>query len=296
MTETYQTIDNDFANNAPPEAIDNEIEALESKIEGKTPANAPPEKSAAVREEAMRAELGAIYDKAQRQGEREMVREMPPAAGPETLDQRFERAADWIDKSPADRKQLSEARNDIQSLKERAAQMGVALDDKDAAVLALQLEGKATATPPEYEAIRQSYPGLQPQQVVSQWNEIDNYVRRSPVEGAAWVYQQATGQSPLELARSIAAKHSPAEHQQYYAQRDLVGYIDGFLASHPDANQEAILQAIGQIQRTGDPRKDFLTAFEVSKGRTPKSGKRRSSDARMRATMEAAYDKAKGRK
>jgi hypothetical protein len=293
MTETYQTIDNDFANTAPVEAIDSEIAALESKIEGKAPASkVPPEKSAAASEEALREELGKIYDALQAKGEAEAQAKTVSMPKAETLEAAFQATADWMATPESEKAQMADVRNEVQKVKDNAAKFGVQIDDAKALEIALQMEqqqaGKAAATPPEYEAIRQSYPGLQPQQVVSRWNEIDNYVKRSPAEGAAWIYQQTTGQSPLELARQIAAQHSPVEHQHYYAQRDLMGYIDGFLASHPDANQEAILQAIGKIQRTGDVRKDFVTAYEVSKGLTPKSGKRRSADARMRDTRGIA--------
>ena len=76
----------------------------------------------------------------------------------------------------------------------------------------MKLEAEqARATPgiphelaPAMEAIQRTYPDMKPHEVVGRYAEIDNYVKRAPAEAAGWIYQQQTGQHPLELARQIA--------------------------------------------------------------------------------------------
>ena len=130
MTETYQTIDNDFANTAPVEAIDNEIEATEAAIAGKAPASkAPAEKSAAVSEALMRKSMSDTFDRMQAEGEQEAARETIPAVPGTTLDQAFLATADWMAKSEADKAQMTDAHGN-------AAKFGVELSEADALKLA----------------------------------------------------------------------------------------------------------------------------------------------------------------
>ena len=93
---------------------------------------------------------------------------------------------------------------------------------------------------------------MKPHEVVGRYAEIDSYVKRAPAEAAGWIYQQTTGQSPLELARQIAAQHSPQQHQAFYIERDVNTFFD--LVPDAAKYQNQIVAALerGEIQRTGN--------------------------------------------
>ena len=208
------------------------------------------------REGELRKTLGAIYDKNQAAAERAAEAKIVPSITPaDSTTTAFEKTYDWLNASPQERSTQRDASQLVEQVRANAAKFGVELSDTDAMKAAMELErDQARAAPSEFapamETIRRNYPDQAPHEVVGRYAEIDNYVKRAPAEAAGWIYQQQTGQHPLELARQIASQHSPQQHQEFYATRDVNTFFDLV----PDAAkfQPQMVAALerGEIQRT----------------------------------------------
>ena len=206
----------------------------------------------------LRSSLAKIYDRNQAKAERaEEAKIVPSITAGDSTATAFEKTYDWLHASPKEQATQRDASQLVEQVRTNAAKFGVKLSDTDAMKAAMELErDQARAAPSEFapalETIRRNYPDQAPHEVVGRYAEIDSYVKRAPAEAAGWIYQQQTGQHPLELARQIASQHSPQQHQEFYATRDVNTFFDLV----PDAAklQPQMVAALerGEIQRTGN--------------------------------------------
>ena len=204
----------------------------------------------------------------------------------------MEKTWDYLHASPKEQAAQRDASQLVETVRANAAKFGVELSDTDAMKAAMELERDlARAAPselaPAMEAIQRNYPDMKPHEVVGRYAEIDSYVKRAPAEAAGWIYQQQTGQHPLELARQIASQQSPQQHQEFYATRDVNTFFDLV----PDAAklQSQMVAAIerGEIQRTGNIIADMKRVYEHARGSKPqgsRKGARRSMESEMEET------------
>lgn len=247
------------------------------------------------RDDELRAKLGAVYDRNNAVQERAEARLTMPATTtnaegrPDTLHETFTKAYEWLEASPQQKATQRAAADLVQQVRDNAATFGTQLSDAEAMKAAMDLErDQARATPPELapamEAIRRNYPDQAPHEVVGRYAEIDNYVKRAPAEAAGWIYQQQTGQHPLELARQIASQHSPQQHQEFYATRDVNTFFDLV----PDAAklQPQMVAALerGEIQRTGNIIADMQRVYQHVRKPQGRKGGRRSMESEMEET------------
>jgi hypothetical protein len=247
-------------------------------------------------ENKIRDEMSAVFDESEAAAEKVAELKMMPVVKTDNIDQTFEKTYEWLTASATEKAELRDASKLVDQVRDNAAKFGVTLTDADAMKAAMDLEQQqARSTPtipaelqPALQTIKQAYPDRAPHEVVSRFAEIDNYVKRAPAEAAGWIYQQTTGQSPLELARQIAAAHSPAEVQQHYALRDAETYVSAFLSAHPDVDGDQVIEALGKIQKTGDCGRDLRAAYDLIGEKPSRRGKpkQRSMESRMRQVYE----------
>jgi site-specific recombinase len=251
-----------------------------------------PQDNSEAKEETLRAELGAIYDKNHAAQEKAEALQIVPSIMPgDSTQTAFEKTWDHLHATPQQQAAQRDASQLVEQVRTNAAKFGVELSDADAMKAAMELErDQARAAPselaPAMEAIRRNYPDQAPHEVVGRYAEIDNYVKRAPAEAAGWIYQQQTGQSSLELARQIAVQHSPQQHQEFYVTRD----VNTFFELVPDAAkfQPQIVAALerGEIQRTGNIIADMKRVYQHvrSKSQGNRKGGRRSMESEMEET------------
>ena len=290
----------------PTAAINEQIGQIENVIGQSSeppPAKAAPEKSAAVSEEARRQELGKVFDAMQARGEQQEANAMPPPASKQSLEEAFDRTASWMEKSAADRHADSGAANEVSRLKERAAALGVELTDADALKLAFEIEQKQggnsqggipSELAPTMQAVQQLYPDQAPHQIINRYAEIDRSFKSDPVGTIGWMAQQ-TGMPPLVLAQELALKYGNQEIVRQNAEHIVGQYFE----TNPDALkvQAAMMKAIeaGHVKRTGHIAGDLHRAYQFASKQQRRAGKR-STEAKLRDSMEIIYDRAKGRK
>ena len=223
--------------------------------------------------------FGKIYDRNQAEAERAEEAKIVPSITPsDSTTTAFEKTYDWLHASPEEQATQRDASQLVEQVRANAAKFGVELSDTEAMKAAMELErDQARAAPselaPAMEAIQRNYPDMKPHEVVGRYAEIDSYVKRSPAEAAGWIYQQTTGQSPLELARQIAAQHSPQQHQAFYIERDINTFFD--LVPDAAKYQNQIVAALerGEIQRTGNIIADMKRVY-AARSQTTKQEER----------------------
>ena len=291
-------------------SLDSQIEHYEDRISaaGYDPDNPPateklvedkPSIFDESREGELRSSLSKIYDRNQAKAEKAEEAKIVPSITPgDSTTTAFEKTYDWLHASPKEQATQRDASQLVEQVRANAAKFGVELSDTDAMEAAMELErDQARAGPSEFapalDTIRRNYPDQAPHEVVGRYAEIDNYVKRAPAEAAGWIYQQQTGQHPLELARQIASQHSPQQHQEFYATRDVNTFFDLV----PDAAklQPQMVAALerGEIQRTGNIIADMQRVYQhVRKPQESRKGGRRS----MESEMEETYNRVVNRK
>ena len=257
--------------------------------------DAPVDNSKADKEDQVRSEMGAVFEAMQARAETAaQIDSPPPLPGKPSIDQVFEHVGEWMEKSPEARRTDSAAAAEVSRLQERARALGFELTPEKALEVALSLEaqrgGKAA---PEYEAVvKQSYPDMEPQQVINQWNQIDAEFRRAPVDTGFRLMEQQTGLSRFELLRQEAARHAPQELQAGFVERD----INTFFRLVPDAEkyQDQMLAAIesGKAKNTGDPFETLQLALDLARKSGSQSKRPRKSGARdFTGEMAATFDR-----
>jgi hypothetical protein len=264
------------------------------------PEAAKPEKESSIfsgSEDKLRVELGSIFDKNEATAEQERLAAMPPRPG-EDFEDTVARTYEWQNElSKADRSLRTDARNEVQKIKENAKNIGLELDDTEALKLAWQLEQQQAKVPdelaPTLEAVKAFYPDQPPHETLKNYTEYDRLVRHDPVRGVSEIIKQ-TGHDEREVLRQMAAKFSPPEWQRFYAERDANIFVEAFLASHSDANHEDMIEALGKIRRTGDYGRDLRAAYQMTKSRRS-SGRARNTENKFRDSMSKIYDEARQR-
>ena len=293
------------------DSIDSQISSYEDRISaaGYDPDNPPAIEKAVEdkpsifdesREFELRSSLGKIYDRNQAASEKAEERQIVPSiTADDTTQSAMGKTWEYLHASPKERATQRDASQLVETVRTNAAKFGVELSDTEAMKAAMELErDQARAAPSEFapalETIRRNYPDQAPHEVVGRYSEIDSYFKRAPAEAAGWIYQQQTGQHPLELARQIASQHSPQQHQEFYATRDVNTFFDLV----PDAAklQPQMVAALerGEIQRTGNIIKDMQSVYQHVRGSKPqgsRKGARRSMESEMEETYRRIYSR-----
>lgn len=296
-------------NEAPStDAIDQEIRVLESRLgEQKSEITKRVEqKYKGTPDDVVRSEMSAVYDKTQSQAEREAIRHtVPTAPAAKDLDTAFERTADWMSKSDSERAQMTDARNDVQKIKDNAAKFGVELSETDALKLAFELEQKqsqaAPAVPAELQAsmqaVQQLYPDQPAHQMIGRYAEIDRLVKADPVEGVKWIAEQS-GMNPLQLAQQLAFRYGNQQAVMHNAERIVADWFENTPGAK--AVEADMVKAIesGAVKRTGHFAADLQNALRYVRGQQKQRKARaaRSTDAKLRDSMEEIYDRARARR
>jgi hypothetical protein len=242
-----------------------------------------------VTEALMREEMAKVFDDAQAKSP-ESRHVMPPVPSA-NLNEAFENTLDWMNKSEGERATMTDAHGQVARLKANAAQMGVELDDTEALKMAFQIEqGGRAAIPAELTPAMESVKSLYGDQVpfheaAQRYAQIDSLVRSNPAQGLSEIIK-STGGDEREILREMAAKHSPQEWQQHFAQRDAEVYVEAFLAAYPDADQPAMIEAFGKLKQGGTYGERLHAAYRLTK-QQPRKPKQKSMEARMRETYEA---------
>lgn len=131
-------------------------------------------------------------------------------------------------------------------------------------------------------------------QAAARYAEIDRSFRSDPVGTIAQMANQS-GMPPLVLAQQLALKYG----NQQVVQQNAEAIVGQYFETNPDAAklQPAMMKAIesGQVKRTGHIAGDLHRAYQFAAKQQRKASKQ-STEEKLRGTLEAAYDRAKGRK
>ncbi len=208
----------------------------------------------------MADEMSKVFDDMEVHGVEEAAQKMVPMVS-KNIDEAFENTSNWMSKSADDQEMMRDAHGKVEKLKANAKTMGIELSDQDALKMAFELEQKQEGNVPDelapaLEKVKTFYPDQPTHQTVANYAAFDELVRSNPAHGLSEIIKQ-TGHDELEVLRQMAARHSPAELQQHFALRDATTYVDAFLSAHPDANQDAMLEALSKMNKTGDYGRDL---------------------------------------
>jgi hypothetical protein len=242
---------------------------------------------------------------------------MPSKPG-ERISERVERAYDWHNLPRAERQQIAGAHSEVEARRAEAEKLGLTLEQAEALKQTALLQKPASAANEFSEAegaIKSLYPESKPAEVAATYANIDQYIRRDPIAGVAWLAEQY-GVPQHRLIHELIARQggnasarnmgmeSPAPVR---ANVQEVGQAaQDFIDANPEATEFSaeISAAIsgGRVSREGGSLATLNRALEFvrqqqphrfeavrSKARGKKAGSR--SDF-MRASMEAAYDRA----
>ena len=164
-------------------------------------------RDAGITEDAMRAEMSAVYDRVEAKAERAEERLTMPATTtndegrPNTLHETFTKSYEWLEASPQEQATQRAAADLVQQVRDNAAKFGVTLDDKAAMEAAMKLEAEqANSTPgipaelqPALKSISEMYPNRAPHEVANEYAQIDRDFQRDPVNTAFRILQERTG-------------------------------------------------------------------------------------------------------
>jgi hypothetical protein len=290
--------------------IDAEISHYQGKIDAITEAREPnvPESKPTIFDHSgdakLTSEMGKIFDKstgkAQLADEQKTVPSITPAT---SLDDAFEKTAEHIYSSKEQRATVADAHKLVEQVRDRAARFGVKLDDAQAMEAAMKLEetlaqeAKAQAADPWQPAaqeISQHYPGQAPHEIARGYAQLETRLRADPVAGVAEI-ANGIGMHPLQLAQNIFQRYGQQQNQP--TQQDvnrLYGIVEQAYSQNPRMAEleQDVLDELGATKRSGDPAADLHRAVQKAEAKNRK----RSTSDRMDRSMNAAYDRAAGRK
>jgi hypothetical protein len=264
-------------------------------------------------ESSMDQTMSKVFDKSERSAEKRDAADMPTPIAEvapwdkkaPTLDEGFAKTYDWLELSQAERDRRTAADQEVTRLKEQAAALGVDISKADALFLS-KLERQTelleqakggqpnTQVPAEYsraaEAVREIYPEDAPAAVFEKYTAIDKLVKSDPVQGVAWIAEQA-GLNPLQMAQQLAVRYG----DQTAIMADAQNSVDDWMNARPEAAQlESIMiegLETGKVRRSGHFEKDLEAAFKWAQKEQRTERKDRKAGRHLDRSLRAVYDR-----
>jgi hypothetical protein len=133
--------------------------------------------------------------------------------------------------------------------------------------------------------------------MIGRYAEIDRLVKADPVEGVKWIAEQS-GMNPLQLAQQLAFRYGNQQAVMHNAERIVADWFENTPGAK--AVEADMVKAIesGAVKRTGHFAADLQNALRYVQGQQKQRKARaaRSTDAKLRDSMEEIYDRARARR
>jgi hypothetical protein len=280
---------------------DDAIQSTEATTESTTP-----EAPAPLTDDAIRDEMGKVFDRIEARGEARNHRESPmaPPAPIEStankpFDESFQRTFDYLQMPKAERERLAMERAEIDALKEYAKTHDISLEAAHALKGGQHPSQPQPGQPPQIpaelapamESVKQLYGDKLPfHEAAKRYANVDAYLRKDPIDGLRYIGEQL-GLSPLQLAQQLAVRFG----DQQLVMHNASGIVDQFFTDHPEAAQfeSAMLEAVEKnaIRRTGSIATDLQAALAYAQKQQRAERKSRKGGKHIERSMRQVWDR-----
>ena len=292
--------------NIRPEIANMPVEQMERVI-AETQPNVPESKPTIFDHSGdakLTSEMGKIFDKSTGKAQLADEQKTVPSVQPgDSLDSAFEKTWDHLHSTETQKATIADAHKLVEQVRANAARFGVTLTDEQAMSKAMEIEytqqqeAKAEAGNPyngAAEAMRSVYKDHDPNQTAQWFAQVKQSFDSDPIAATAWAAEQY-GLTPLQLAQQIYQRYGQRQNQP--TQQDvarLTGIVEQAYSQNPRMAELAddVVAELGATKRSGDPAADLRRAVQKAEA----MNRKRPTSDRMDRSMNAAYDRAAGRK